>query len=145
MTLEEIATEWTTDCENFNHLDWTQASLDSIKQAGKYARYKSMEAKNLRQLKIAYSKLRAEKEDFLMNPTIEVVREKGWEVPSKGRILKTELPTFLAKDPELVKLELAIGSQDEKVELLKEILKQLNGRSFTIRNMIEDRKYKNGG
>ena len=145
MRLEEIAEEWNADCSNFNHLDWTQASLDSIKQSSKYARYKSMEAKDLRSLRVAYAKLRAEKEDFLFNPTSEVVKEKGWQIPPKGRVLKTELNTFLAKDPDLVKMELAIGIQEEKVELLKEILKQLNGRSYTIRNMIEDRKYKNGG
>lgn len=145
MTLEEIASEWIEDSGSFDPTDLTEESIKSIRWHAKYADYRSREAKALKNLRASYQKLRAEKEEFLQNPTQELIKERGWKVPPRGRILKSDLTTYLNSDADLVKMELAIGVQEEKIELLKEILKQLNQRSYTIRNILDDRKYMNGG
>jgi hypothetical protein len=41
-------------------------------------------------------------------------------------------------------IELKIGVQQEIVEYLKAILQSINGRSFVIKNFIEERKWLNG-
>jgi hypothetical protein len=145
MKLEEIAEEWSADCASFNPLDLFEEQHKAIRQLAKYVKYKSIESAALRAKRTVYAKLRADKEDFLQNPTVEVMKEKGWQVPPKGRLLKADIANYLAKDKEIVQAELAIGVQEEKVELLKEILKQLNNRSYSIRNMLDDRKYMSGG
>lgn len=145
MTLEELISEWIEDSEKFNIADLSEESHKSIMMHAKYARYKSLESVSLRNMKIAYQKMKADKEDFLFNPTKEVMQEKGWKIPARGRILKTEIQSVLAGDPDLIKMELNMVKQEEKVELLKDILKQLNQRSYTIRNILDDRKFMNGG
>lgn len=145
MTLEEISAEWHHDSHSFDRTDLTEESIKAIRWHAKYSEYRGREAKALKTLQASYMRLRAEKEEFLQNPTQELIKERGWKVPPRGRILKSDLATYLNSDPELNKLELAIGIQEEKLETLKEILKQLNQRSYTIRNIIDDRKYMNGG
>ena len=137
--------EWSSDSDGFDMTDLSEEALKSIRFHAKYARYKGLESLSLRNMKIAYQKLKAEKEEFLQNPTQEIIKAKGWKVPPRGRILKADIATHLGSDPEMIKMELSIGMQEEKVELLKDILKQLNQRSYTIRNMIDDRKFNNGG
>lgn len=145
MTLDEILSEWTEDCGNFNPSDLSEEQTKAIKLHAKYTRFRALEGTDLRSLKIAYQKLRAEKEDFVQNPTVEVMKEKGWVIPPKGKITKLELATYLSKDSDLIKCELAIGRQEEKVEALKEIIRQINQRTYSIRNILEDRKFNNGG
>lgn len=144
MTLEEIINEWVSDSDGFDVTDLSEESHKGIKFHAKYARYKSLESIVLRTMKIAYQKLKAEKEEFFQNPSQEIIREKGWKVPPRGRILKADITTHLGSDPDMIKMEIALAKQEEKVELLKDILKQLNQRSYTIRNILDDRKFLNG-
>lgn len=145
MTLEEIIDEWVLDSDGFDITDLSEEAHKGIKFHAKYGRYKALESVLLRNMKIAYQKLKAEKEEFLQNPSQEVIKAKGWKVPARGRILKADIATHLGSDPEMIKMELSLGKQEEKVEFLKDILKQLNQRSYTIRNILDDRKFLNGG
>jgi hypothetical protein len=72
------------------------------------------------------------------------MQEKNWKIPERGKILKSDIESFLDIDPEILDLELKIGVQQEKVEYLKSILQSINGRSFVIKNFIEERKWLQG-
>lgn len=94
-------------------------------------------------LKLVRKKLMAMKREFYNNPTDEDY-DRGWVYPSR-KILKNELSDFVETDNDVLKLELKLAELDEIVDLLREILKQLRDRNFIVSNMIEDRKFMNGG
>lgn len=143
MTFEELQDEWDTD----SVIDSTKIGNESIrtpKLHAKYLRIHSREKMKLLSLQHRYKILRGEKKEFFINPTREVMQEKNWKIPERGKILKSDIESFLDIDSELLELELKIGVQQEKVEYLKSILQSINGRSFVIKNYIEERKWLQG-
>lgn len=64
--------------------------------------------------------------------------------PFELKVLKGDLDIFLDSDKKVSEIRSKISLQKLKVELLDEYIKQLNGRSFLISNIINDRKFKNG-
>jgi hypothetical protein len=143
MTFEELQDEWDTD----SVIDSTKIGNESIRTTklhAKYLRIHSREKMKLLSLQHRYKILRGEKKEFFINPTREVMQEKNWKIPERGKILKSDIESFLDIDSELLELELKIGVQQEKVEYLKSILQSINGRSFVIKNYIEERKWLQG-
>jgi len=142
MKIEEIEELWKVDCE-INVLDLSKATSDIPKLHSKYYSLYNRERTLLIQLRIAYKKLKFDKKEFLINPTQDRI-EEGWEIPSRGKILKTEVNDYIDGDDQLLKLELKIGLQDEKVEFLKDIIKTINARNFLIKNIQDDRRFMAG-
>lgn len=144
MTLDEILSEWEQDAK-IDPLDLFNESLNRIKLHAKYLRIQTDEKKAFWVLERKYKVLRADKKEFLINPTKEVMEEKKWVLPARGRLLKNEVEEFLNTDSELLDLELKLTAQQEKIDVLKSILGELRGRGFDIKNAIEDRKFRDGG
>jgi hypothetical protein len=143
MTFEELQDEWDVD----STIDNTKVGEESIrtpKLHSKYLRLYSAERLKLLKYQHKYKKLRGEKKEFFVNPTKEIMQEKNWKIPERGKILKSDIESFLDMDNELLDIELKIGVQQEIVEYLKAILQSINGRSFVIKNFIEERKWLNG-
>ena len=143
MKIEEIEENWVIDSK----IDDTNLSASGAKIGILHAKYSSIywrEKLLLIKFKAEYKELKLEKYEFLTNPTEEKFK-LGWELPSKGRILKQEVQTYLDGDKDLIKFELKIGVQEEKVAYVKSILDSLNGRNYIISNIIADRKFMSGG
>jgi hypothetical protein len=143
MTFEELQDEWDQD-STLNSTNIGEESIRTPKLHAKYLRIHSKEKMKLLSLQHRYKILRGEKKEFFINPTKEVMQEKNWKIPERGKILKSDIESFLDIDPEILDLELKIGVQQEKVEYLKSILQSINGRSFIIKNFIEERKWLQG-
>lgn len=143
MTFEELQDEWDKD-STLNSTNIGEESIKTPKLHAKYLRIYSKEKMKLISLQHKYKILRGEKKEFFINPTKEVMQEKNWKIPERGKILKSDIESFLDIDPEILELELKIGVQQEKVEYLKSILQSINGRSFIIKNFIEERKWLQG-
>lgn len=143
MTFEELQDEWDKD-STLNSTNIGEESIKTPKLHAKYLRIYSKEKMKLISFQHRYKILRGEKKEFFINPTKEVMQEKNWKMPERGKILKSDIESFLDIDPEILELELKIGVQQEKVEYLKSILQSINGRSFVIKNFIEERKWLQG-
>lgn len=143
MTFEEIQNEWDRDSK----IDSTNIGNESIKTPQLHSKYIKLyfaEKTKLLKNQHKYKILRAEKKEFFINPTKEVMQEKKWKIPDRGKILKSEIEFFLDYDTELLEMELKIGVQQEIVDYIKSILQSINGRTFVIKNFIEERKWLQG-
>ena len=143
MKLEELERQWSEDAV-ISEYDLTKEALKIPQLHSKYYQLYIREKLTLLKFRTEYKKLKLEKYEFLTNPTEEGF-EKGWTLPPQGKILKTELSTYMEGDTDLLNNELKLGVQEEKVYFLKSIIDSINTRNFIIKNMIEDRKFMNGG
>lgn len=139
MKIEQLQQEWETDCSiDVNKIG--EESLNIAKLHSKYRKLYFAERSSLIQMKGHYKILKQEKHDFLINPTEEKVKE-GWKIPAQGKLLKGDVAAYLEGDTDLVKMEMKIAIQEEKVEFVKSILDHLKTRGFLINNYIKDREW----
>lgn len=107
----------------------------------KYVRLYGQENAKLKEMKVYFENLRAEKSDFYMKGSDEVWRAKGWEDRPEGRILKQDLGRVLPQDKHLVEALLKIAQQEAKVDTLVEIMKHIKERSWLLKNITAEKKY----
>lgn len=143
MNIEEIESHWNKDSQ-INETDLSSAAREIPLLHAKYYPIYMKQKMLLHKMRAEYKSLKLQKYEFLINPDEEGL-EKGWEIPAQGRLLKNEVNTYLEGDKDLIKAELKIGVQEEKVNFLKSIIDTLNSRNFIIKNMIDDRKFMAGG
>ena len=116
MNIEQILLEWSKDSE----IDKTELGNESLKIPKLHHKYyeilvserliyKKLEA-DMKQLKLA-------KHEFYKDGHTEETKKKGWELPAKGMILKSDLPLYIEADKDIINLSLRIGFQQEKIEL----------------------------
>jgi hypothetical protein len=143
MKLEDIYTLWDTDSE----IDTTDLGNESIKIPKLHSKYYKLfvsEKILLRKYEAEMKELKLEKYEFYTQGPSPQSREKGWEIPARGMILKQEMPMYMEGDRELIALSLKIGFQQEKVELLESIIKSLVNRGFQIKAAIDWHKFTMG-
>lgn len=143
MTLEEIYDLWKDDCE-FDRSQLGNSALDIAKLHHKYYQILSREKLTLRKMESDLKRLKLDKYEFYIDgPTQEQI-EAGWKLPPKGRILKTDVNMYLEADQDLIKMNLKILYQSEKIDLLESIIKMVMNRGFQINSAIQWAKFQNG-
>lgn len=65
--------------------------------------------------------------------------------PFNRKVLKGDVDMFISADQEFVDINNKIEAQKMKVKYLEEIIKQLNQRTFAVKNIIAFEQFKNGG
>ena len=141
MNEQEIMDEWIKDSE-IDPLKLGEAARKIPNLQAKYYAFYYESKKQLIRFKIAYKKLKHDKEEFLINPTKEDI-DRGWEFPGR-KILKGDIRPYLEGEDEVLRFELKMNMQAELVEMLHEIVKQIGARNFIITNLIKDRDFLNG-
>ena len=143
MKLDDIFALWEQDSK-VNKAELGDAALNISQLHNKYYRIFVNERLVLRKYEAELKQLRlAKHEFFLLGPT-EETRDAGWELPAVGRPLKSDIPTYIEADKDIVALSLKIGMQSEKVELLSSIIKTIAQRSFNVKAAIEWERFKVG-
>jgi hypothetical protein len=71
------------------------------------------------------------------------LEEKGWE-QFQGRLLKNEISNYIETDDDYIKIKQNIVVQQEKINYLDSIIKQLNNRGFQIKNALDWLKFSHG-
>lgn len=143
MKLEEIFDEWSKDSE----IDRTELGSESLRIAKlhvKYFRMFSEERLVLKKMDTEHKVLYKNKCEWL-NGTMdqETLKELGWK-PNFLKIMKSELQMYVDADQDIIKSNLRMSIQQEKVSVLESIIKSLQGRSFNIRAAIDWEKFKTG-
>lgn len=143
MTFEELLKEWDKD----TFIDKTEVSNESIKIPKLHAKYYRIYVSEKLQLKKFESELKVlklEKYEFYTQGHTKESREKGWELPARGMILKGDIPMYMDADKELIEISLKIGIQQEKVDALESIIKSINNRGFLLKSIVDWSKFVNG-
>ena len=143
MKIDNIHELWKVD----SAIDLTEpgeAAIDIAKLHHKYHQILSSERLTLRKQEADMKKLKLEKYEFYTQGPNEETQEKGWKLPSKGLILKADIPMYLEADPDIIELSLRIGYQQEKIELLESIIKSLMNRGYNLKVFVDWQKFKNG-
>jgi hypothetical protein len=143
MKLEDIYEEWKKDSD----IDKTELGDEALKIPKLHHKYYQMfthERLLLRKYEADFKNLKLSKYEFYtMGPT-EESRDKGWQLPARGMILKSDLPMYMEADKDIIDMSLRIGMQQEKIELLESIIKSLVNRGFQIKSAIEWTKFTMG-
>ena len=66
------------------------------------------------------------------------------ETAPEDRIIKTEVPVYIKGDLEYIKSQATLDLYEKLENTLKEILNNINNRSFQIKNAIDWLKYSRG-
>lgn len=143
MKLEDIFVEWDKDSK----LDRTKLDIVSLgipQMHAKYIRLLSHERLLSKKLDADYKTLKLEKQIFYVDGPDEEQVAKGWQLPPKGRIVKSDVGPWLEADKEIIALSLRIGMQQEKIEVLKSIVDTIGRLGFQVKSAVDWARMMNG-
>lgn len=143
MNIEEIVDEWTKDTK----IDQTDLASESVKIPSlhnKYIKILFNEKLRLRKLEADFKLLKREKFEFYSQGPSKETEDRGWKLPPRGMILKSDVPMYLDSDEDIINLSLKIGYSKEKIDLLEEIIKSINNRGYNIRSAIDWHRFTMG-
>lgn len=143
VNFEELFNEWEKD-SNIDKTKLDDESLRITKLHHKYYKLFIAERSRFRHLEGELKKLKLEKTEFYTQGHNEETRAKGWKLPAKGVIIKSDVPMYVEADQDIIDLTLKIGIQQEKIEFLESIIKSLNNRGYNIKTAVEFIKFMNG-
>lgn len=143
MKIEDLYTEWAKD-GNIDISGISQHSADIPKLHNKYFRWYVEEGLKLKKLKADYKVLVKLKGEYY-NGSLdsEELKQYGWR-PQPLKILRSDIPTYVESDTDVINSSLRVGLQEAIVEYLESIIKQINNRNFIIKNIIDYEKFRTG-
>lgn len=144
MKIDDVVEMWKKDCK----IDETELSLESLNVPSLHAKYLkiySNEKLKLRSLNLKKKDLKVRLSDYykgdLNNP--EDLKEIGRE-PWPKKVLKQDLYDYVEGDVDMIALNTKIVYQEEFVDVLTEIVKNINGRGYVIKNSVDFLKFTMG-
>jgi len=144
MKIEEIFDLWSNDSV-IDITNISQASTDVPKLHFKYYKIFSEERLLLRKYIEEKKQLILLKSEYYKGElSHEELQDNGWE-PFLKRLLKSDVPQYIDADSDIIKLNLKIALQQEKVDLLESILKTVANRTFQVKNYIDHERFRTGG
>ena len=145
MNIEEIMDSWCVDAK-IDDIDLDRESLGVPTLHSKYLKILYSEKLKLRKFIIQKKTLVKVLTEYykgdLNNPEdLDELKREPWS----RTILKQDINSYVESDDEMIKLLTKIAYQEEVVSLLEDIMKNINNRTFHIKNAIEWRKLTNFG
>lgn len=143
MNIQDLHTLWEADSK----IDRTELGEESLRIPqlhAKYFRLYSDERRVLRQWEQSYKRLYRQKHEYYNGTlSLEELKENAWD-PFALRILKSDISVYIDADEHLMKARSMIAQQQEKVEFLESIIKNLPSRGYQIKSAIDWEKFRNG-
>jgi hypothetical protein len=141
--LEDLMEQWKKDCA----IDQTDLATESMKIPmlhAKYYEYYSKENLLLSKVEHDYRQLLKLKFEYYSGKmSDEEIQEYGWE-QIDIKIVRKDIDIYIDADPDVVTMLLKIALQREKVEFLKDVIKSIHNRNFTIRAALDFIKWSSG-
>lgn len=143
MDIETLYNEWAKDGE-IDQVNISKSTTDIPKLHNKYFRWYVEEGLRLKKLKAEYKILYKLKNEYYRGELDdEELKQHGWK-PQPLKILRTDVPQYLEADPDVVKLSLKIGFQEEIVAYLESIIKHISNRNFLLKTIVDWEKFRTG-
>lgn len=144
MKLEEIHELWAQDCE-MSPYELGQEALKVPKLHSKYLQIFSQEKMILKKMDEDRKQLILLKYDYYRGVLPEEdLRAQGWE-PFRLSVIKSDVGKYIDADQDIIKLNLKVSVQQEKVDTLEAIIKAITNRGFLIKSAIDWERFKVGG
>lgn len=143
MDIEEIMNLWEEDTK----IDRTELGDEALlipKLHSKYMNILVREKLSLKRLEAEMKQLKLDKYEFYTQGHNEETRDKGWKLPAKGIILKSDIPMYIDSDSDIIELSLKIGLFQQKIEMLESIIKTIINRGFLIKTAVDWQKFTMG-
>jgi Recombination, repair and ssDNA binding protein UvsY len=145
MTINEILNQWEIDSV-INKAQLSDESLKSSKLHSKYMNILVRENLKLAKVKTEYNAKLMEKYILYTEGAHDLATQKAHPyLPKSGKVLKSEVDKYLNADADMIEETLKVANQQEKVDLLRSILKSIEKRSFDIKNSVDHQKFMAGG
>ena len=143
MELDAIFDLWEQDSK-IDLLELSQSAADIAVLHHKYHKLLSRERLLLRKMEADVKSLRMEKMEFYIDGPSQEQIDRGWKLPPRGRVLKTDAPNYVEADADVIKQTLRLAYQKEKVEVLESIIRSIMHRGFQVKSAIDYEKFKVG-
>lgn len=144
MKLDDIFALWDDDSRiDRNALDDEALKLSQLHH--KYHRIYTNERLVLRKYEAELKTLKLDKYEFYTQGPTKETQDRGWQLPAIGKIIRSDVGQYLDADKDIIELNLKIGIQHEKIELLESIIKTISNRGFQIKTAVDWIKYTGGG
>ncbi len=143
MKLSEIKESWDQDAKvDPDKLD-EEANKCSSLHAKYYAWYVD-ERRILKMLQQELDTLRKDKWQFYTEGPSQEQIEDGWELPPRGRIMKPDMPRYMAADKHVQDKEMRVVHQECKVDFLLSIIEAIKNRGFNLKHAIDFIRFQSG-
>lgn len=143
MDIETLYKEWAKDGE-IDQVNISKSTADIPKLHNKYFRWYVEEGLKLKKLKAEYKILYKLKGEWYRGELDdEELKQHGWK-PQPLKILRADVPQYLEADPEIIKLSLKIGLQEEIVAYLESIIKHISNRNFLLKTIVDWERFRTG-
>lgn len=137
MKVEDIEREWKQDSV-IDETNLGSAALDIPKLHAKWYQMLMEEKRIMYALSIKKDELSILLEGYYTKTlTEEEHKASGLPPFLDKKILRQDVDKHIQTNSEMVKLNLKIATQSDKIEFIKDILKQIHGRSFIIKDAIQ--------
>lgn len=126
-------------------LDSESLTSESVKTpllVNKYYRIFLEESDILKKAESRQIRMYKEKYDYYLHLAPDEIYIKK---PFNRKVLKSDVDSYIISDSEYIDLDEKINTQRYKVKYVEDIIKQLNQRTYTIKNIIDYKKFVNGG
>ena len=143
MKIEEIYNLWEKDAI----IDRTELAEESLKIPQlhhKYFKIFSHERLIQRTLENDLKEMLKIKHEYYQGIlSEEELKEKEWD-PVRLKILRADLPLYIDSDKDIQAIKTKIQFQQEKIDFLESVIKNLQNRGFQIKSAIEWIKFQMG-
>jgi hypothetical protein len=144
MNFEELNKMWSQDCK----IDETNLVRESSRTPELHSKYYNLfyrEALRVRKLKADLTELERAKTEYYNGSMDELeLKARGWK-PWPLKIIRQDMDKYIESDKDIIELSLRIAMHEENAKYLESIIRQINGRNFHIKNMIDMMKFQSGG
>ncbi len=132
--IEELLEMWRKDCD-IDRTEPGKALLDIPKLHSKYLTILSKHRLLSKEAEFKYNKMKRLKWEYYTGKLDDdQLKQYGWE--PFPFVLKSEITTYLESDEDINKYIASKALNDEIVELCQSIMKELNSRTFQLRDYI---------
>ena len=143
INIEQIEKIWAVDSV-IDRTDLVGDSTNQYRLHHKYYKVLNYVKRKLRETTSQKARLIQLKHDYFSNQIApQQLKELGWE-PNRRVIMKNEIDRYLEADQDIIDINLVIGSYHDMIDFLESIIRCINQRQFTIKNIIEQNKFLNG-
>lgn len=144
MTRDEIAAEWQRDTQ----IDMTELGAESVKTTKLHSKYLTqlINAQNEeREARKALNKMTLLKTEYYLGNLDKKTLDYHGLAPFLKKVMKPDVYMWLEADANIQMCQDDLTVSTQKVKLLEEIIKSLNGRGYLVKNGIDWERFKNGG